>query len=674
MSNLNNTDRDLYFFRWRLVVLVILVLICFFLLFIRFIWLQVIRHEDFAAKAEENRISIVPIVPNRGLIMDRNGVLLARNYAAYTLEMTPSKIKGHFEDVIDELAKIVTIEPRDRKRFKKLYEESKRFESILIRSRLTDEEVARFIVQRYRFPGINIQARLFRQYPMGSVASHVIGYIGRMSQKDIDNLTEEDEANYRGTNYIGKEGVEKSHERELHGITGYEEMEVSAGGRAMRMLSSSAPVPGNNLYLSIDIELQKIVEDAFGNRRGALVAIQPETGEILAYVSKPTFDPNLFVEGIDQQSWDELNNSPDHPLINRPLRGAYPPGSTYKPFMALAALELGKRTPESAISDPGYFYFGNHRFRDDKVGGHGIVDMYKSIVHSCDTYYYILSNDMGVDMMHDFMQQFGFGQLTGIDLAHERKGLLPSTEWKRTAFKTPEQRKWYAGETISLGIGQGYNSFTPIQMAYATAMLANNGKTKKPHLVHAVENSMTRERASVVAEAREVKLKQENIDIIKRAMVGVTKEGTSARVFARAGYESAGKTGTSQVISMKQNEKYVASRIAERHRDHALYIAFAPVDKPTIALALIVENGGFGATAAAPIAKVALDYHLLGKRPDKNEKIYMPEIPVEEEGTEEEDMLPMIMREEELSPISSDESSHVNGTNKGKTDDNRMAQ
>ncbi|MCM1511923.1 MAG: penicillin-binding protein 2 [Oxalobacter formigenes] len=666
MANLNDIDRDLHSFRWRLAALLVLVLVCFFLLFIRFFWLQVVRHDNFAAQAEENRISVVPIVPNRGIIMDRNGVLLARNYSAYTLEVTPSKIKGKLSEVIDELAKVVTIEPRDRKRFKKLCEESKRFESILIRSRLTDEEVARFTVQRYRFPGVDIQARLFRQYPMGSVASHVIGYIGRMSQKDVDNLTEEDEANYRGTNYVGKEGIEKSHERELHGITGYEEMEVSAGGRAIRTLSSSPPVSGNNLYLSIDIELQKVIEEAFGDRRGALVAIQPETGEILAYVSTPTFDPNLFVEGIDQQSWDELNNSPDHPLINRPLRGAYPPGSTYKPFMALAALELGKRTPEAGISDPGYFYFGNHRFRDDKPGGHGFVDMYKSIVHSCDTYYYILANEMGVDTIHDFMRRFGFGELTGIDLAHERKGLLPSTEWKRNAFKTPEQQKWYAGETISLGIGQGYNSFTPLQLAYATAMLANNGKTKRPHLVHVVENSVTREKRQVVAETREVALKQENIDVVKRAMTGVTKEGTSARIFAGAGYESAGKTGTAQVIGIKQNEKYVASNIAERHRDHALYIAFAPADRPTIALALIVENGGFGASAAAPIARKALDYYLLGKRPARKEKVYVPEeISVSEqdeagkEETEFEDMVPAVGREEELSPVSSGESGHT---------------
>ncbi|MDR1311981.1 MAG: penicillin-binding protein 2 [Burkholderiaceae bacterium] len=615
MAQMSDTDRDLHFFQQRLLVLAVAVLCAFFVLFVRFIWLQVVMHDEYAAQAEENRVSIVPIVPNRGVIVDRNGVVLAHNYSAYTLEITPSRIDGEMADVLNALAKIVTIEPRDRKRFRKMLEESRRFESIPIRSRLTDEEVARFAAQRYRFPGVEIQARLFRQYPLGAVASHVIGYIGRISKKDIEALSEDEEADYRGVSHIGKEGVEQSYERELRGTVGYEKMEVSAGGKAIRILSQRAPLPGNNLVLSLDIELQKIVEEAFGKRRGALVAIEPETGEILAYVSMPTFDPNLFVEGIDSRNWDELNTSLDRPLINRPIRGAYPPGSTYKPFMALAALESGKRTPDSSIADPGYFNFGNHRFRDDKAGGHGIVNMYKSIVQSCDTYYYVLANDMGVDAIHSFMQQMGFGELTGVDLAHERKGLLPSTEWKRTAFKTPEQQKWYAGETISLGIGQGYNSFTPIQMAYVTALLSNNGNTRAPHLVHAIENSVTHERTPVVSESRRVTLRQENIDVVKRAMVGVPREGTSARSFINAGYESAGKTGTAQVIAMKQNERYSASRVAERHRDHALYIAFAPANEPRIALAVIVENGGFGASAAAPIARKALDYYLLGKRP-----------------------------------------------------------
>lgn len=616
MTELRNVEADLTRFRARVLAVTVLVLACFALLAIRLVYLQVLRHEDLREQAENNRTAIVPVVPNRGLILDRNGIVLASNYSAYTLEIIPSRV-GNLEQTIEALGQVLTITPRDRRRFKRLREESRSFESVPIRTRLTDEEVARFTVQRYRFPGVEIQARLFRQYPLGDAAAHVIGYIGRISQRDAANIDEmEDAANYNGTNYIGKDGLEKSYEKALHGITGFEEVEVSAGGRAVRTLSRTPASPGNNLILSIDIELQKIVEQAFGERRGALVAIEPASGDVLAYVSRPGFDPNLFVEGIDQQSWDELNNSPDRPLLNRPLTGTYPPGSTYKPFMALAALELGKRTPETSIADPGFFILGNHQFRDDKEGGHGRVDMYKSIVQSCDTYYYMLANDMGVDAIHDFMKPFGFGQLTGIDLEHERSGLLPSTTWKRTSYKKPAQQKWYAGETISLGIGQGYNSFTPLQLAYATAILANDGVVMKPHLVKVMENAQTRARTlTVPKESYRINLKQENIDVVKRAMVGVAKEGTSARVFSGAGYESAGKTGTAQVIGIGKNEKYDATKIAERMRDHSLYTAFAPADKPRIALAIIVENGGFGAEAAAPIVRKALDYYLLGKRP-----------------------------------------------------------
>ena len=614
MSSLNDSERELHQFRNRIAALVIFILVCFFFLLLRFIWVQIVRHSNYVAQAEENRISIVPTMPSRGIIMDRNGVILANNYSAYTLEITPAKIGAKLEDVIEELSQIIEITPRDRKRFKKRMEETKRFESIVLKAKLTDEEVARFSVQRYRFPGVEVQARMFRQYPLGDVASHVIGYIGRMSQKDLDNLPEEEETNYQGTTHYGQEGLEKSYERVLHGSTGYEEMEVAASGRAVRTLSTHPTVPGNNLVLSIDIELQKVVENAFGNRRGALIAMDPSTGEVLAYVSKPTFDPNLFVDGIDQQNWDELNNSINKPLINRPIRGAYPPGSTYKPFMALAALELGYRKPTDAISDPGYFDYGNHRFRDDKKGGHGIVDMYKSIVQSCDTYYYVLAAQMGVDTMHDFMKQFGFGELTGIDLAHERKGILPSTEWKRNAYKNPNQKKWYAGETISLGIGQGYNTFTPLQLAYATALLANNGSAARPHLVKDIEDGMSHERRTVTTETVKLNLKQENIDVIKRAMVGVMKEGTGARVFAGTGYTAGGKTGTAQVITIGKNEKYNAAALAEHKRDHALFTAFAPVDNPKIVIALIVENGGFGASAAAPIARKAMDYFFYGKK------------------------------------------------------------
>lgn len=655
MSNLNNTDRELRHFRNRIVALAFLVLFCFFLLLLRFVWLQVVRHSNYVAQAEENRISIVPTMPSRGIITDRNGVVLANNYSAYTLEITPAKIEGKVDEVIDELSLFIDITSRDRKRFRRRMEETKRFESIVLKSKLTDEEVARFTVQRYRFPGVEVQARMFRQYPLGEVAAHAIGYIGRISQKDIDRLPEEEETNYQGTTHYGKEGIEKSYERVLHGVTGYEEMEVSASGRAVRTLSTRSTVPGNNLVLSIDIELQRVVEEAFGKRRGALIAMDPATGEILAYVSKPAFDPNLFVDGIDQQNWDELNTSINRPLINRPVRGAYPPGSTYKPFMALAALELGYRTPQAAISDPGYFLYGNHRFRDDKVGGHGIVDMYKSIVQSCDTYYYILASEMGVDTMHDFMKQFGFGEQTGIDLPHERKGILPSTEWKRNAYRNPNQKKWYAGETISLGIGQGYNTFTPLQLAYATALLVNNGSAARPHLVKEIEDGVTHERKPVVTETIRLELKQENIEVVKRAMAGVVKEGTAARVFGGAGYVSGGKTGTAQVIGIGKNEKYNAAALAEHKRDHALYTAFAPVDNPKIVIALIVENAGFGASAAAPIARKAMDYFFLGKKPVSEvstrgvpepddypeepdevlQPILTPAIP-EEENTEEE--------------------------------------
>ncbi|WP_025916677.1 penicillin-binding protein 2 [Herminiimonas sp. CN] len=618
MTEFKNTERELHFFRLRLTVAGIFVFVCFALLLSRFVWLQVYKHDDYAARAENNRISIVPVVPNRGLILDRNGAVLARNYSAYTLEITTSKLDRKLDDVIDELATLVDIQARDRKRFRKLLDESKKFESLPIRTRLTDEEVARFTAQRYRFPGVDIQARLFRQYPLSASAAHVIGYIGRISQKDAEIIDDSDDAaNYNGTSYIGKDGLEKSYEKVLHGKTGYEEVEITASGRAVRSLSRTAAVPGNNLILSIDMELQKIVEEAFGDRLGALVAIEPETGDVLAFVSQPSFDPNLFVEGIDQQSWDELNNSPERPLLNRPLTGTYPPGSTYKPFMALAALELGKRTPEAAIADPGFFVLGNHQFRDDKEGGHGRVDMYKSIVQSCDTYYYMLANDLGVDTMHDFMKPFGFGQLTGIDLEHERTGLLPSTAWKRTAYKKPAQQKWYAGETISLGIGQGYNAFTILQLAHAVANLANNGVVMKPHLVKMMENADTRARTlTVPKESYRITLAQKNIDFIKKAMVGVTHEGTSSRAFANAGYESGGKTGTAQVVGIKKNEKYDARKMAAHLLDHALYTAFAPADKPRIAIAVIVENGGFGAAAAAPIVRKALDYYLLGKRPE----------------------------------------------------------
>ena len=624
-----NPQEELERFRIRVLVAGGFVLVCFCLLLARFVWLQLIQHEYYQTRAEDNRISLVPVVPNRGLIFDRNGVVLANDYSAYTLEITPSKTQ-HLDAIIDSLAQLVDIEAKDRKRFKKLLEESRNFESLPIRTRLTDEEVAKFIANRYRFPGVDIKARLFRQYPNGAFASHMLGYIGRINDRDLEKIEEAyQDANYRGTDHFGKTGLEQRYEFELHGLAGFEQVEVDAGGRAVRTLARTAPVAGNNLTLTIDAELQRIAEQAFGSRRGSLVAIEPTTGGILALVSVPNYDPNVFIDGIDTQNWKDLNESPDKPMVNRALNGTYPPGSTFKPFMALAALSLGKRRPEQKIADPGFFVFGGHTFRDDKKGGHGMVDMYQSIVQSCDTYYYMLAGDMGIDNISRFMGRLGFGQRTGIDIDGESEGVLPSQAWKRKRFRKPEQQKWYAGETISIGIGQGYNAYTPIQLAHATAILANNGVANRPHLVKYITDSRTGKRTSIaLPPARDLGLKQEHIDEIRKAMIGVNTEGTGARAFAGAEYVSAGKTGTAQVYSLKGSD-YKEGTVKKELRDHALFIAFAPAEAPTIALAIVVENGGFGAQAAAPIARQVLDYYLLGKRP-------AAPAPIDEAAVEEE--------------------------------------
>jgi penicillin-binding protein 2 len=616
MTELKNVEQELSRFNTRLLAAAAFVLFAFGLLGARLVYLQIYRHEELSTQAENNRIAVVPIVPNRGLILDRNGVVLANNYSAYTLEITPSKA-GELDPLIDRLGEVVEIQPRDRKRFKRLLEESKSFESLPIRTKLTDEEVARFTAQRFRFTGVDSKARLFRNYPLGEIGSHLRGYIGRINEAEKDKIDEsEDAANYRGTEYIGKLGVEQSYEAELHGTTGFEEVETSAAGRPVRRLKSNPATPGNTLVMSIDIRLQALVEELYGNRRGALVAVDPRSGELLAFVSKPTFDPNLFVDGIDSESWKELNESIDKPLLNRALRGTYPPGSTYKPYMALAALATGKRTPQQTISDPGYFWFGNHKFRDDKEGGHGAVDMYRSIVQSCDTYYYMLANDLGVDTIAEHMKPFGFGQATGIDIDGELRGILPSTDWKKRNYRKPEQQRWYAGETISLGIGQGYNSFTVLQMSQAMATLASGGQRFKPHLVREVVDVLTGARRLVASEPLEpVPIKPEHLDVIRHALVGVNKEGTSAAAFRDAAYAAAGKTGTAQVVGIKQNEKYNASQLADHLLDHALYIAYAPAEEPRIAIALVVENAGFGAAAAAPITRRAFDYWLLGLLP-----------------------------------------------------------
>ena len=608
---LKDPQRELLYFRRRLMIAGAVVIVAFGGLLGRFVYLQLFQHRHYQTLAESNRIAIVPIVPNRGVMTDRNGIVLAQSYSAYTLEVTPSRVKN-LDETIDELAGIVEVQARDRKRFKRLLEESKNFESLPLRTRLSDEEVARFAVNRYRFPGVEIKARLFRQYPFGEVASHVTGYISRINDKDVERIDSWNEtANYKGSDYIGKVGVELAYERELHGTTGWEEVEVDAGGRAVRTLSRTPPTSGNNLRLALDIRLQQAAETAFGDRRGALVAIEPATGDVLAFVSKPGFDPNLFVDGIDPVNWELLNESPDKPLLNRPLRGAYPPGSTIKPFLALAALTSGKRTAAQTIFDPGFYQIPGaaHRFRDDKPGGHGYVDMFKSIVASCDTYYYMLAGETDIDDTYAFLSKFSFGRKTGIDIEGELIGTLPSRAWKRERFKD----KWYLGDSISAGIGQGYNSFTPVQQAQAIAIIANDGVALAPHLVKSVENVKDGSvRQIALQPTQALNVRPEHLEVIKNALIGVPREGTSARAFVGSQYISAGKTGTAQVYSLK-GEKYSA-RVDERLRDHAWYLAYAPADHPRIAIAVLVENGGFGAQAAAPIARAVLDYYLLGQK------------------------------------------------------------
>jgi len=616
LAELRNTQAELYRFKQRLFTMQVVVLVCFALLLTRLAYLQIVAHDSLLEQAENNRTAVLPTVPPRGAILDSNGVVLASNYSAYTLEITPSKVPD-LEATIQELSTIVDIQPRDRRRFKRLREESRSFDSLPIRTRLSEEEVARFSAHHYRFPGVEIKARLFRHYPYGELASHVVGYIGRINAREKARIEEEDEeGNYRGTEYIGKLGVEQSYERELHGITGVQEVETSAGGRAIRRLSSRPAIPGKNVVLSIDIKLQKLVEELYGQRRGALVAMDPNTGEVLAFVSKPTFDPNLFVEGIDVENWQLLNESIDKPLLNRALRGTYPPGSTYKPFMALGALTTGKRSASAIVYDSGSWTYGGHTFRSHGDHGLGPVDMVRSIVVSSNVYYYSLANEMGVDAIHDFMKPLGFGQLTGIDLPGEVRGVLPSTEWKRNTYKRPEQQRWYGGETISLGIGQGYNTFTMLQLATATSALANGGLRITPRVVRATQAPLTHQRQPIAApEPVNLNYKPEHLEVIRNGLVGVTTGGTSTQVFAGAAYTSAGKTGTAQAVTIGQKDKYNAAKMAEHQRDHALYMAFAPADNPRIAVAAIVENAGFGAAHAAPIVRRVFDYWLQDQYP-----------------------------------------------------------
>ncbi|MCB1958953.1 MAG: penicillin-binding protein 2 [Rhodocyclaceae bacterium] len=615
MEEFRSPDQEIGKLRQRVVVAGGFVFLCLCLLGARFFYLQVVSFDYYHTRAEDNRIAVVPVAPNRGTIVDRSGEVLARNFAAYTLEINPSRVEN-LEATIDALAQIVAIDDYDRRRFGKFREESKFFESVPIRTKLTDEEVARFVARRYRFPGVDVRARLFREYPHGELFGHVVGYMGRINDRDVQRIEKDGEtANYRGTDHIGKRGLEQSYESWLHGRTGSEQVEVDASGRAVRVLDRNTAVPGHSLILTVDVKLQQVAANAFAGRRGAMVAIDPRSGGVLAQVSSPSFDPNLFVDGISVADWKALNDSPDHPLLNRAIYSAYPPGSTFKPFMGLAGLSLGKRTAAQAIADPGHFVFGGHRFMDDKIGGHGLVDLHKSIVESCNTYYYMLANDLGIEAIADFMRPFGFGERTGIDIPGEATGVLPSPDWKRQRFRSAAQQKWYGGETISVGIGQGYNAYTPLQMASALSTLVNDGVMFRPHIVKYIVDPLSGERTEVEPEPiRRIPLKPAHLAAVRAAMVDVNLTGTGARAFAGAEYSVGGKTGTAQVYSLKGG-RYREGEVAERLRDHSWFIAYAPADAPRIAMAVLVENGGFGSRSAAPIARQVIDYYLLGKLP-----------------------------------------------------------
>ncbi|MFZ5574089.1 MAG: penicillin-binding protein 2 [Pseudomonadota bacterium] len=615
VAPLKDLDRELARFHARLKIGAAFVVMLAGVLLGRAYHLQVVQHEFFTQRAESNRISLVPVAPNRGLILDRKGRILAENYSAYTLEITRAQV-ADLDATLAEIGKLIEITPGQLRRFRRLLSESHEFETVPLKSRLSDEEVAIIAAHRYRLPGVEVKARLFRNYQAGPGMAHVVGFIGRINDRDLKRLREQNiEHNYRGSVHIGKTGLEQSYETLLHGRTGFDQMETDASGRAVRMLSRIPPVPGKDLRLHLDLDLQAVAEQAFGDYLGGLVALDPRTGGVLALVSKPGFDPNLFVDGIDPETWKALNESPERPMVNRVLRGIYPPGSTIKPLMALAGLELGLRKPDDSIVDPGYYSLpgSSHQFRDWKRGGHGVVDLRRSISQSCDVYYYRLAVDMGIDRMHDFLGQFGLGQKTGIDLEGESAGLLPSRDWKKRRWNKP----WYPGETVIAGIGQGYHLTTPLQLATMAAMLANGGRHVEPRLVEALRDPLSAHWQPVPGAVRgQVAIKPENLAVVREGMLDVTRPGgTAARAAAGAPYSIAGKTGTAQVVGIRQGGRYDEKRLARVHRDHALFIAYAPAENPTIVVAVMVENGGSGSGTAAPIARAVFDYYLTGKRP-----------------------------------------------------------
>ena len=608
----------------RLLVAFILIVIFFSILLARFFYLQVTQHNEFSGQASSNRITLIPTPPVRGEIVDINGVPLAKNYPVFSLEVIPSRIEGKMEDVIEALKKYVDITPTDLKRFKKYRESYRKFENIPLKLRLTDEEAARLSVHLREFKGVEVNSRTFREYPYGKLTSHFLGYIGRISDKDKEMLEEEGlTALYRGSTHIGKSGLEKYYEHQLHGIPGYQEVEKDAYGNIVRVLKNVPSKMGQTLRLGMDIRMQQEADRILGDRRGALVAINPQDGTVLAFVSKPSFDPNLFIDGVDSDTWKMLNDDWKKPLINRVTQGLYPPGSTFKPFMGMALLESGKITQNTIIPAPGAWSIpgSRHIFRDSVRSGHGSANLSKAIQVSSDTFFYRLGYEMGIDKASPYLAQFGFGQKTGIDLPSEYAGVLPSREWKAKRFaksSDPTAKEWRAGEMVSVSIGQGYNAYTPLQMAHATASLANNGVVYQPHLVKEVLDFGARKITRINPNPeRQIPFKADNFEYVKRAMEKVLKPGgTAHRIGGGLAYTMGGKTGTAQVVQIKQGGRYNAAALREQHRDHAWFISFAPLEKPEIAIAVILENGGWGAYAA-PLAREMTDFYMLHVKPQQ---------------------------------------------------------
>jgi len=587
----------------RLRLIMYLFMIIFFIILVRFFYIQILQNNYYSTRALDNSIRVNPISPARGLIFDRNNKIIADNILSYSLEITPKKNKN-LNMLVERLNEVVNIDHYDIKKYKRILLK-KQFENLIpIKSDLTNKELASFVTNSYKFPNVSLKESLRRFYPGGSLGAHFLGYINRISKKDLIALEKRgNKDNYIGTDHIGKSGVEFQYENELHGESGFEQIEVNSIGKPLRTLKTYPAKEGVNIHLTIDIKLQSIAENAFGNKKGALIAMDPTNGEILAYVSMPIFDPGLFTDGISHENWDKLNKSDEKPLLDRAINGLYPPGSTLKPFVAIAALENQIRTPPFKINDPGYFSINNsRRFRDWKIGGHGEVDIIKAIAVSCDTFFYGLAIELGIPRLNRSLADFGFGKKTGIDLPNEKKGLLADAKWKKKKYN----KKWFSGETAITGIGQGYTQVTPIQLALATSKIAFPNKSVVPHIK--LNSQQLKHNANP---SHPLVISDQTIEWVKEGMENVTEDGgTAAFLGKNIKYKIAAKTGTAQVFSLKKDEVYDEEKIPDHLKDHALFIAYAPSKNPEIVVAIVVENGGHGGSTAGPIAKKIFDYYL----------------------------------------------------------------